>query len=196
MNARYATAVTTATGVTFGLLFLMQLMIATGTQVLNADRTIRFVDFVKLNRDTPVETKRDRVDPPTPPQTPPLTPHATIDPTGPVSVAWQPPGTEATVIHPVTSAMTDGEYIPIVTVAPHYPARALSQGIEGYVIVEYTVTTTGGTRDPVIVESSNTVFDRAALDSVLKYRYRPRVIDGEPVEVSGVRRLIRFELDD
>jgi protein TonB len=29
----------------------------------------------------------------------------------------------------------------------------------------------------------------------MKYKYKPRVIDGEPVEVPGVRTIIRFELE-
>ena len=37
-------------------------------------------------------------------------------------------------------APSDGEYLPIVKVQPVYPRRALSRGIEGYVIVEFTVT--------------------------------------------------------
>jgi periplasmic protein TonB len=91
--------------------------------------------------------------------------------------------------------VSDGEYLPIVKVAPVYPARAASRGLEGYVIVEYTVTRTGTTRDPVVIESSSSLFDRAALDSALKYKYKPRVINGEAVEVPGVRTIIRFELE-
>ena len=38
---------------------------------------------------------------------------------------------------------SDGEYLPIVKVAPIYPRRAQSRGVSGYCIVEYTVTTSG-----------------------------------------------------
>ena len=48
---------------------------------------------------------------------------------------------------------TDGEYLPIVKVAPTYPRRALSRGIEGYAVIEYTVTKQGTVRDPKVVES-------------------------------------------
>jgi protein TonB len=47
----------------------------------------------------------------------------------------------------------------------------------------------------VVIESTSSLFDRAALESALKYKYKPRVIDGEPVEVPGVRTIIRFELE-
>jgi periplasmic protein TonB len=90
---------------------------------------------------------------------------------------------------------SDGEYMPIVQVAPQYPRRAAERGLEGYVMLEFTVTREGTVRDPVVIESSSSVFDRSAMDAVLRFRYRPRVIDGEPVEVPGVRFRITFELE-
>ena len=90
---------------------------------------------------------------------------------------------------------TDGEYLPIVKVAPVYPRRALKRGIEGYVIVEYTVTVTGKVENPVIVTSKpEGVFDNAAIKSASRYKYKPRVIDGRPVEVPGVRTRINFNI--
>ena len=47
---------------------------------------------------------------------------------------------------------SDGEYLPIVKVAPIYPRRAQTRGITGYCIVEYTVTKSGSIRDPQPVE--------------------------------------------
>ncbi len=92
---------------------------------------------------------------------------------------------------------TDGEYLPIVKVAPQYPRRALSRGIEGYVILEYTVTKQGTVKEPVVVEGQpEGTFDRAAIKSALRYKYKPRVIDGVPVEVPGVRTRIIFQLEE
>ena len=69
-----------------------------------------------------------------------------------------------------------------------YPRDAQTQGIEGYVVLEFVVTRTGSTADAMVVESSPPdVFDNAALDAVQKFTYKPRVVDGEPVEVTGVR---------
>lgn len=91
--------------------------------------------------------------------------------------------------------VTDGEYLPIVKVAPQYPRRALSRGIEGYAVIEYTVTKQGTVRDPRVVESKpEGVFDKAAVKSASRYKYKPRVIDGQPVEVPGVRTKISFKL--
>ncbi|WP_348672518.1 energy transducer TonB [uncultured Abyssibacter sp.] len=89
---------------------------------------------------------------------------------------------------------SDGEYLPIVKVAPRYPRAAMSRGLEGYVILEYTVTKSGTVRDPVVVESSSSIFERAAIDSASRYKYKPRVVDGEPIESHGVRTRITFQL--
>ncbi|MFP3367304.1 energy transducer TonB, partial [Pseudoalteromonas sp. SIMBA_148] len=79
-------------------------------------------------------------------------------------------------------------HLPIVKVAPVYPRRALSPRIQGYVIVEFTVTKQGTVRDPQVVKAEpESLFDRAAMDAALKLKYKPRVVNGEAVEVAGVQ---------
>jgi protein TonB len=91
----------------------------------------------------------------------------------------------------------DGEYLPIVKVAPIYPRRAQTRGITGYCIVEYTVTTSGAIRDPVAVDCQPSgVFDKASVKASLKFKYKPRVVDGEPIEVAGVQNKFTYELED
>ena len=91
----------------------------------------------------------------------------------------------------------DGEYLPIVKVNPQYPRRAQTRGIEGYVIVEYWVTKTGAVRDPVVIDAKPPgIFNRAAINAALKYKYKPKVINGEPVDVPGVKTRITFEMAD
>ena len=51
--------------------------------------------------------------------------------------------------------VAEGDYLPIVRVAPVYPARALSRGLEGYVDMGFTVTTTGTVKDPVVLFSTS-----------------------------------------
>jgi TonB family protein len=89
----------------------------------------------------------------------------------------------------------DGEYLPLVKEAPAYPAEAASVGKEGYVIVEYTITPDGRTQDARVVQSSDAVFEAAAVDSVASYRYAPRLTGGVPIDVPGVRTIIRFALE-
>lgn len=104
--------------------------------------------------------------------------------------------TDVSISGPGSLSYTDGEYLPIVRVAPIYPSRALSRGIEGYVDLEFTVTTAGTVKDPVVIYSSSSLFNRAAMRAVLKFKYKPRVVDGQPVAVPGVKTRIRFELEE
>jgi periplasmic protein TonB len=184
--------------ITLSLLWVMHYLIATGVAAFSEERTFRFVDFVRVQRDERVETKEDRVErPPEAQPPPPMQPDRSMDD---VDLA----GTAIAVSAPTVSHETslgrdgfysDGEYMPIVQVAPQYPRRAAERGLEGHVLLEFTVTRQGTVRDPVVIESTSSIFDRAAVDAVLRFRYRPRVIDGEPVEVPGVRFRIRFNLE-
>lgn len=90
----------------------------------------------------------------------------------------------------------DGEYLPIVKVAPIYPRRAQTRGISGYCIVEYTVTKTGSIRDPQAVDCQPSgIFERASVKAAEKFKYKPRVVDGEPIEVAGVQNKFTYELE-
>jgi len=53
-----------------------------------------------------------------------------------------------------------------------YPREALLEGIEGSVLIEFTVTSTGQVRDPVIRQSSNRVFNRVSLNTVNRLQCR------------------------
>ncbi len=90
----------------------------------------------------------------------------------------------------------DSDYMPVLKVAPLYPQRALKRGQEGYVLVEFTVTRSGTVRDVKVIESKpKYLFDNAAIEAARKFKYKPRKVDGEPVEVHGVRNQFSFRLE-
>ncbi len=91
----------------------------------------------------------------------------------------------------------DSDYMPVLKVVPIYPQRATKRNQEGYVIVEFTVTRSGGVRDVKVIESKpKYVFDNAAIEAARKFKYKPRKVDGEPVEVQGVRNEFTFRLEE
>jgi periplasmic protein TonB len=198
MIARYGVAIAIGAGVTFGLLFLMQLMIATGRGGVSDEDKFRLVDFVRVERQRTVETKKDKPEkPPEPEKRPDMpNPDRMDNFNSALAVSMTSPTMGSGVdVGGIGFGVSDGEYLPIVKVAPVYPARAASRGLEGYVIVEFTVTRTGTTKDVSVVESTSSLFDRAAVEAAGKFKYKPRVIDGEPVEVPGVRNKITFVLE-
>jgi TonB family protein len=87
------------------------------------------------------------------------------------------------------------EYLPIVKVAPIYPPRAAARGLEGYVVLSYTVNETGSVENARVVESTAALFESAALEAARRWKYQPRVDNGQPMAVQGVTTKIVFALE-
>ena len=201
MIGRYAFSIVIGTVVTLSLLFIMQLLIVTGKQALTDPRERHKLEFVRVKKNENLNTQDLTPEkPPKPPETPPETPPQdmdNIDPDAPTIDVSRPSVTANTDIGgPGGMNIAEGDYLPIVRVAPVYPSRALSRGLEGFVDMSFTVTTTGTVKDPIVLQSTSSLFERAATRAVLKFKYKPRVVDGIPVEVSGVKTRITFELED
>ena len=67
-------------------------------------------------------------------------------------------------------------------VAPEYPKNALMMRIEGAVELSATISKDGNIRD-VKVLSGNAQLSQAALQAVKQWKYRPYLLNGEPVEI-------------
>lgn len=88
----------------------------------------------------------------------------------------------------------DDEYLPVYKQMPEYPFPALRRGQSGWVVVEFTVDDAGFTRDHRVVESSNRIFEDAALTAAQAFRYAPRFRDGKPVVTNGVQNKMTFDI--
>jgi len=201
MIGRYAFSIVIGTVVTMSLLFIMQLLIVSGKQALTDPRERHKLEFVRVKKNENLNLYDIIPDkPPKPPETPPETPPQdmdNIDPNAPTIDIPRPTITANTDIGgPGGMNIAEGDYLPIVRVAPVYPSRALSRGLEGFVDMSFTVTATGTVKDPIVLQSTSSLFERAATRAVLKFKYKPRVVDGIPVEVVGVKTRITFELED
>ena len=75
-------------------------------------------------------------------------------------------------------------------------ARAHSGNIEGWVQVRFTVTASAGSRRRRRRFGAGHGFDDAALKAIARWRYNPRVENGEAVERVGLQTIIRFELEN
>lgn len=201
MIARYLISIAVGVAVTLGLLFTMQLLIASGKTALTEPRERHMLEFVRVRRNENVNTEDYTPEkPPKPPEVPPEVPPQdmdNVDPNAPtINVAAPTVASDINVGGPGGMNIAEGDYLPIVRVAPVYPARALSRGLEGYVDLEFVVTEAGSVRDPVVLFSTSSLFERAATRAVLKFKYKPRVVDGVPVEVPGVKTRISFKIEN
>ena len=189
--------------VTLFLFWFMQFMIETADRSLDESGRGSMVDFVRVQRDETIQRRQLKPKkPPTPEAPPPQPPTPKLDSLDPtaekIAISAVPVTTEIEMTGGFNLGVGEGDYLPIVKVAPIYPQRALTRGVEGFCVVEYAVTNLGTTRDPFVVEGqcTSSLFHRASLQAALKFKYKPRIIDGEAVEVRGVQNKFTYEITE
>jgi protein TonB len=198
---RHLTAGFLAIGVTFALFYLMQALIL-GKDMKLGEAGGTMIDFVRLKKESELETKKrkmpDKKEPEEPPPPPDLSMARTSKPSQEmgemafaIDVDVDMGGSDFSI------AASDTDVVPIVRVTPQYPLRASERGIEGWVEVEFTISKLGTVKDPTVINSHpSSIFDRSALKAIRKWKYNPKIEDGEPVERSGIKIRLKFDLSN
>ena len=87
--------------------------------------------------------------------------------------------------------------MPVVTVAPEYPRRMAARGIEGWVLLAFSVDHLGRVMNPRVVEAQPASgFNQAALNAIERFKFKPRVVNGTATAVHGVYQRITFQLGE
>jgi protein TonB len=201
---RYCAPPAFASAITFGLFVLMSVLIA--------HQSMTVTDTPEV----PIELIRTRNNPdphsvPTPPRLPAPPTTEPLPSTAPIEVpssgepsrgllgpapTWKPTPSVSTEIRSAPPGLDDRPPTPIVRVNPVYPSRALQRGIEGWVEVEFTITAAGGVSNLRVTNSKpGSVFNRAALRAVHRWKYEPMLAAGRPTDRPGMRTRLVFELD-
>ena len=198
---RHLSAAFLAIGVTFGLFYLMQALIL-GKDMKLGEASGTMIDFVRLKKDSELDLKKrkmpDKKEPEEPPPPPDLSMARSNKPSQEmgdmafaIDVDIDMGGTGFEI------AASDSDVVPIVRVQPQYPLRASERGIEGWVEVEFTISKLGTVKDPRVTNSHpSSIFDRTTLKAIRKWKYNPKIEDGEPVERSGIKVRLKFDLSD
>ncbi len=203
MGIRYTIAGVIAAVVTFGIFFVMQALISAEREPPLDEARGRIIDFVRLKKESDLQLKkrqlpekREQPEPPPPPDMDFSKSHKPSSNLAAVSPAFDPDLDLAGGPY-LGAAPSDTDAIPLVRVNPSYPISANERGIEGWVWVEFTISAAGTVKNPRVRESEpGSVFDRAALRAIAKWKYRPKMEDGKAVERPGVAVKLTFELKD
>ena len=200
---RLVTGLVFGLAITLSLFWVMQYLIATADRSLNEDAAGNLLDFVRVKRDETVKQRQKKPEKPPPPDAPPPQPptpqldnlDATADK---IAISDVPVETDIEMTGGFSLGVGEGDYLPIVKVAPIYPNRALTRGIEGFCVVQYTVTRQGTVKEPVVIEDqcTSSLFHSASVNAALKFKYKPRIMDGEAVEVPGVQNKFTYEITE
>ena len=196
MIIRYGSALSCGTLVTLALFWLMTTLISLHHGDPISPRERGTLDFYKMTKEEPVRQEHEkRYQELTEPVdvTPPRPQGDDFDGTGYQKVTARVPTPDFSA--PTISTHQDGPLVAMVRVQPVYPPRPLAMNLEGWVLVQFDVEPDGSVSNPSVVESSHAAFEKAAIDAVLKFRYKAQVVDGVPQATTGLRNLFRFQMD-
>lgn len=204
MLTRYTSAIAVGALITAVLIYAMQFMVRTEAEVGIERMPVRLpmpsYVFVTPPPRAPAEPPMRPEPEPAPPDTGSLIdplPDRTAVHTGRLGPPLAPPGAGPAFQDAGPGRwLGGGELLAVAQAQPVYPHAAERRGLEGRVLVEFTVGADGAVRDVRIVESSDRIFERAALTAASRFRYQPRIVDGTPVAVAGVRTEFHFRLTD
>lgn len=196
MFRRYFIATTSGTAVTAALLFVMQLLIS--IQPTAASQTTTPIDLV-FNRvidelpppplPKPIERKHLTNAP-----LPPISARPTHS--GPTLSVYAPNKTLGPSFKKIDALQTvDGPLVAMIRVQPSYPASAQARGLEGYAVVEFDVLENGQTANVRVIESSDRLFEKPAIRAAQRFKFKPRVVDGQPIQSHGIQNVFRFEMN-
>ena len=199
MMLRLPLTLLVGSALTIGMFWVLWTLVS---QPINVDEMMEAtrIEFSRMRRDTAAATKRqervEREPPPPAPEMPRMS-FSSANVGGSVAQLTPNINTASALGRMDLSAGSDTDVIPLVRIAPEYPPRALRRGIEGWVQVQFTITPTGAVTDAKVVAADPPgLFDEAAIRSILRWRYNPKIEGGVAVERVGVQTVIRFVLEE
>ncbi|OOF10108.1 MULTISPECIES: energy transducer TonB [Salinivibrio] len=193
---------------TLGLFMLMALMVGHSTQRPQEKSTSMSIDIFMQEPDTDVQRRQrtvpERPKPPEMPDTP--TPVTQTQSTASAQPDMPTLNLQTNIQGVMVQAPSLGDLsvmqgpnnqqaMPLFRVEPNYPPRAMRRGLEGYVVVRFTISPSGRPQDLSVVEANPPrVFEREALRALRKWKYEPKVVNGEAVAQPGQQIKLEFNL--
>lgn len=143
-------------------------------------------------REQPQQVKRVETPPPPPIIERTKSPKPTepiVDETGGIPIFKTPK------IDPTDYIITvsDRNVEPLVRIAPIMPPRADKSG---HCNVRFNVSAQGMPYDVQATYCTQSLFERATVKSVSKWKYRPKIVNGRAVAMTGVENIVRYRLTD
>jgi protein TonB len=185
--------------VVFGLLFLMQALINADQQEPEEKEVFAIGDIWQEEPEITEFKKEIQVNEVDDAELPPELPKVDISVDNNIDMGGLSGDALEIDLQVDAGAFSDGDVIALVRVNPEYPQRAAERGIEGFCTVYFTITALGTTRDAYVPEGeescSNSLFQRPSIRAIERFKFKPKVVDGEAVEIEHANRFI-YELED
>ena len=200
---RWAISVGIAAGVTLSLFFFMSVLIATGETLSERVSVVKIVDATMPDIELEVIEEIDKPEPIeelTEEQPELQEKQINLDAGPSLNIARMSIDIDTSLqLSNASISATDGDYLPLVAIAPQYPTRAAQRGIEGWCLVSFTVNGLGSVEEETITvvdAEPPQIFNRSSVRAAARFKFQPRVEDGIGVPVSGVQYLFRYQLEE
>ena len=205
---RIAVSLFSGVSIALALFWVMHYMISNNQQGFKKTSDLHITEFVRFKRAPKIHSK-DRLVPEKPkPKKRPLQPKLKLHnaqlkpadmpdmelPNLDISIPSSSFGGSVLTGLQVGTGEISSNIIPLVRIPPTYPMRAASRRIEGWVKIEFTITKEGTVKDAVVVAAQpNSIFNRAALKAIKRWKFKPHIIAGEAYEQRAAQTL-KFDL--
>ncbi|WP_101760530.1 energy transducer TonB [Oceanicoccus sp. KOV_DT_Chl] len=192
---RLSTSASLGVLVTGMLLFLMCSLIAMDPPDL-IEENIKIIDVVMSDERDIIEQIDPIVEKPVDPQPQPQIPEFTqsFDPGEGLKISIAPtldPG-----VKEIGSGFSSGSAMAIFKVAPTYPRRQQTKGVEGFVDLMFDITPTGKTENiRVLYSEPEGAFDKSSVKALAKWKYKPAMEDGVAMAQKNQTTRITYELE-
>jgi protein TonB len=212
-NKRWLLALVLSGGVTLGLFYLMQSLISGGKDLKRPEATENFIDFVRLKQPSNLEVKKREL-PKKPEVKEEEMPKENLNvaknemkPQAPNNMKFDMPKLDIPLAAGEGGMAVNGggggsasnsDEVPLVRVEPQFPQEAAIKGItKGWVRLILDLQSDGSVSQANVIEASpRNVFEQSAIKSVLKWRYRPKIVDGRAVARKGIKIHLDFAMED
>ena len=94
----------------------------------------------------------------------------------------------------VSFDVSDRDAQPMVRIPPQYPPRAAERGVEGNCLMQFDVTPDGTPTNIVALDCTSSLFERSSIRAVERWRYEPRIENGNAVWRRGVQTSLDYQL--
>ncbi len=198
LSAKVGTITLLASTVTLGTFAFMQYLVGQDAPPVMDTFTTGPVTLFEPPKPAELIERKTLPEPPKmPPKVERPTPEVTPQVPNSVTIGYKPE-----IASPAPNINFNGvsdreQATPLVQVPPHYPVKAARDGIEGYVVLSFSITELGTvTNVDVVASEPKRLFDKDAKKALKKWKYQPKVVDGKAMAQHQQTVRLDFTLDD
>ncbi len=196
--------------ITLILFYIMTILISEKRSFLLVNKNNISINFLSSKEIEKLKTKDRRLpEKPKEPKNPPATPKLNTQPNTPKKPKLSIPkqilklpkdfskkNKFSTFGNNSVNSHGDSEVTPIIRIEPNYPRKAAIMGVEGFVILQFDITSLGTVSNISVLQASPPqIFNGNAVRALQKWKYKPKTVNGKPVLQKSLKVQLDFKLE-